>query len=245
MSVVGAVHDIQLLQVLVVDTEPRARTELAVQLRDDLRIADVQVAGSAAEALRVMVDHHIDVIFCEITMPGFDGVELARVVGRFAERPQIVFVAAHDDRASEAFELQAVDYLMKPVRADRLAEAVRRVASTAADPAPDDDETIAVELGGVTRFIHRSQVRFVEAQGDYARLHTTADSHLVRTPLAVLEQRWAAAGFVRIHRSTLVAIAHVQELRLVGGHHSVAIGDVALPVSRRHARDLRERLLHG
>ncbi|MGI8417809.1 MAG: LytR/AlgR family response regulator transcription factor [Nakamurella sp.] len=246
MSVVGSLHDIQLLRVLVIDTELRARSELAVQLRDDLRIADVLVAGSAAEGLRVMVDHRIDVIFCEITMPGFDGVELARLVGRFAERPQIVFVAERDDRASEAFELQAVDYLMKPVRADRLAESVRRVVSAAdADQTPDDDETIAVELGGVARFIHRSEIRFVEAQGDYARLHTTHGSHLVRIPLAVLELRWAAAGFVRIHRSTLVAIAHVQELRLAAGHHSVAVGDVELPVSRRHARDLRERLLHG
>ncbi|MDQ6657566.1 MAG: LytTR family DNA-binding domain-containing protein [Actinomycetota bacterium] len=245
MSVLDFLPDIRLLHVLVVDTEPHARSGLAQLLRDDLRVAEVLVAGSAVQALRVMVDHHVDVIFCEITMQGFDGVELARVASRFAQRPQIVFVTTRDDRASEAFELHAADYLMKPVRPDRLAEAVRRVTSLVTVQEPGDDETIAVELGGVTRFIHRSTVRYVEAQGDYARLHTTVGSNLVRTPLAVLELRWAAAGFVRIHRSTLVAIAHVQELRLAGGHYSVAVGDVELPVSRRHARDVRERLMHG
>jgi DNA-binding LytR/AlgR family response regulator len=154
-----------------------------------------------------------------------------------------VFVTAYDDRAVDAFELEAVDYLMKPVRGDRLAEAVRRVVSAGApDHSPDEDETIAVELAGITRFVRRSQIRYVEAQGDYARLHTDGDSHLLRCPLAELEQRWAGAGFVRIHRSTLVALAHVDEVRAVDGHYSVRIGQVELPVSRRHTRDLRERL---
>ena len=109
-----------------------------------------------------------------------------------------MFVTAYDDRAVDAFELQAADYLMKPVRADRLAEAVRRVvarrvAGTAAAEA-DDDETIAVELAGVTRFVRRSQVRFVEAQGDYARLHTGTESHLLRATLAELESAGPTPG---------------------------------------------------
>ena len=94
----------------------------------------------------------------------------------------------------------------------------------------------------MTRFVRRSQVRFVEAQGDYARLHTAEQSHLVRTPLSVLEERWADAGFVRIHRSTLVAVAHIEEVRTVDGRMSVALGAHELPVSRRHARELRDRL---
>ena len=158
------------------------------------------------------------------------------MVARFAERPRIVFVTAYDDHAVDAFELQAVDYVMKPVRADRIAEAVRRaVTAGSPDPAATDDETIAVELAGVTRFVRRSQVRYVEAQGDYARLHTASGSHLLRIPLAVLEERWAAAGFVRIHRSTLVALHHVEEVRLVDGRtHRARLGADELPVSRRH-----------
>jgi DNA-binding LytR/AlgR family response regulator len=107
------------------------------------------------------------------------------------------------------------------------------------------DETIAVELAGVTRFVQRSQVRFVEAQGDYARLHTATSSHLVRIPLATLEERWADAGFVRIHRSTLVALQHVEEIRVGGGRCSVRLGDRILQVSRRHTKELRDRLLRA
>ena len=141
---------------------------------------------------------------------------------------------------------------MKPVRADRLAEAVRRVVA-AADPASGlatavtapEDETIPVELAGVTRFISRSQIRYAQAQGDYARLHTEAGSHLVRIPLSTLEERWAAAGFVRIHRSTLVSLAHVREVRMEHGRCSVVLDDAELQVSRRHTRELRDRLLRA
>jgi DNA-binding LytR/AlgR family response regulator len=236
------------LAVLVVDDEAPAREELAFLLRDDPRVAQVRTAGSTGRALRMLADEPADVLFCDIKMPGLDGVELARVVGRFAESPQVVFVTAYDDRAVDAFELQAADYVMKPVRADRLAEAVRRVVArrgtdAAADPS-GEDETIPVELAGVTRFVRRSQVRFVEAHGDYARLHTGAESHLLRVTLAELETRWADAGFVRIHRSTLVALGHVDEVRAVDGHYTVRLGTDELPVSRRHARELRERLMH-
>jgi DNA-binding LytR/AlgR family response regulator len=231
------------LRALVVDDEVPACADLAYLLREDPRVADVRTATSAGEALRLLADAPVDVIFCDIKMPDLDGIELARITSRFADRPQVVFVTAYDDRAVDAFELQAVDYLMKPVRGDRLAEAVRRVVTAGAAEHPaDEDETITVELAGVTRFVRRSQIRFVEAQGDYARLHTEHDSHLLRCPLAELEHRWAAAGFVRIHRSTLVALAHVDEVRATDGRYSVRIGDVELPVSRRHTRDLRERL---
>ena len=107
-----------------------------------------------------------------------------------------------------------------------------------------DDETIPVELAGITRFVRRSQVRWVEAQGDYARLHTDAGTHLLRCTLAELEARWSEAGFVRIHRSTLIALRAVDEIRTSDGHWSLRIGADDLPVSRRHVRDLRERL-HG
>jgi DNA-binding LytR/AlgR family response regulator len=231
------------LRALVVDDEGPAREELAYLLRDDPRVGDVQTAAGAADALRMLADSPADVVFCDIKMPGLDGVELARVVERFAVKPSVVFVTAYDDRAVEAFDLQAVDYLLKPVRADRLAEAVRRAVSAGGVAGGvEDDETIAVELGGVTKFVRRSQVRFVEAQGDYARLHTAEESHLLRRPLAVLEEQWADAGFVRIHRSTLVALSHVDEVRSLDGHCVVRIGEHELPVSRRHTRELRDRL---
>ena len=123
----------------------------------------------------------VDVVFSDISMPGLDGMALARVISRFSVRPQIVFVTAHDEHAVDAFALAATDYVMKPVRAERLSEAIRRVVvaqtekplgmpSAPGEPAAPvvEDETIPVELGGVTRFITRSQIRYAQAHGDYA-----------------------------------------------------------------------------
>jgi len=107
---------------------------------------------------------------------------------------------------------------------------------------PDPDH-IPVELGGVTRFVAVDDITHVEAQGDYARLHTDRGSHLVRIPLSTLEDRWSARGFVRIHRRHLVALRHIGELRLDAGTVSVLVGGEELQVSRRHARELRDLLM--
>ena len=241
------------LRLLAVDDEPPALDELAYLLRADPRVAQVRTAGDSVSALKALEQAPVDGVFLDIRMPGLTGLELAGVLSRFAAPPPVVFVTAHDDAAVEAFSLRAVDYLLKPVRAARLAEAVGRVAEAqrggaAADTAGADAGTIAVELGGVTRFLQVADVRYVEAQGDYARLHTATGSHLVRVPLASLEERWAASGFVRVHRSYLVAVASISELRVEpGGGHSVRVGAgpsaVVLPVSRRLSRDLKDRLV--
>jgi DNA-binding LytR/AlgR family response regulator len=238
------------LRALVVDDEAPALEELAWLLRRDERVAEVRTASSGADALRALDAGDIDVVFSDISMPGLDGMELARVIARFSDRPQVVFVTAHDQHAVDAFAVDATDYVMKPVRADRLAEAVRRVVSDREPATPGaraeaEDETIPVELAGVTRFIARSQIRYAQAQGDYARLHTDSGSHLVRIPLSTLEERWGAAGFVRIHRSTLVSLAHVREVRMEHGRCSVVLDAVELQVSRRHTRELRDRLLRA
>jgi DNA-binding LytR/AlgR family response regulator len=239
------------VRALAVDDEPPALDELAYLLRDAEQVASVLTAGDATEALRVLRDTEVDVVFLDIRMPGLDGLELARVLSRFARPPAVVFVTAHDDRAVDAFDLGAVDYLLKPVRPDRLAETLRRVltlrATAPRPPAPraPADEVIPVELAGRTRMLPRSAVRWVEAQGDYARLHTADGSHLVRVPLAVLEERWADAGFVRIHRSYLVALRLISELRLAQGGYVVRVGDRELPVSRRHTRELKDRLVRA
>jgi DNA-binding LytR/AlgR family response regulator len=164
------------------------------------------------------------------------------VLTRFRTPPAIVFVTAHEEHAVDAFDLHAVDYVLKPVRADRLAEAVRRVVGGEA-PTGQDLE-VPVERGGVTRIVRRSDITHVEAQGDYARLHTADGSHLLRVPLTQLESEWASAGFVRIHRSLLVALAHVTELRMDGGRCSVRLSDgTELGVSRRQTRELRDLYL--
>jgi DNA-binding LytR/AlgR family response regulator len=244
------------LRVLAVDDEAPARAELAYLLGRDPRIATVLTAVDGAEALRTLETTPVDALFVDIRMPGLDGLDLARVLRRFASPPAVVFVSAYDSHAVEAFDLRAVDYVMKPVREERLTEAVRRVvesrgrAPAAAPPSPappgePDDETIAVELGGVTRFVKRSDVRYVEAHGDYARLVTADGRHLVRVSLAHLEDEWAEVGFVRIHRRWLVALDAIDEVRSDGGRMSLRVGDAVLAVSRRHTRELRDRLVRS
>ena len=238
------------LRALVADDEEPALAELVYLLERDPRIGRIQQASNGPDALKILQASDVDVVFCDIKMPGLDGIDLARVLSNFVRPPQIVFVTAYDEHAVAAFDLHATDYVMKPVRAERLTEAIRRVVTQGAPtalhaPEETEDEVIPVELAGVTRFIQRSTVRYVEAQGDYARLHTGQNSHLVRVPLSTLEERWRDAGFTRIHRSTLVALAHVDEMRVDGGRCAVRVGDDWLPVSRRHTRELRDLLVRS
>src|SRR6476660_8592868 len=122
------------LRVVVVDDEAPARSELAYLLGSDARIASVRCAGSAAEALEIASAEPVDALFCDVKMPGMDGIALARVLRSFAHRPQIVFVTAYDEHAVDAFELRAVDYVMKPVRPSRVAEAVGRLCPPSGGP---------------------------------------------------------------------------------------------------------------
>lgn len=233
------------LKVLLIDDERPALDELAFLLDRDERIGEVLTSDSATDALRTLREIEVDAVFLDILMPGLTGLDLAQVLARFRRPPPVVFVTAHDEHAVDAFELQAVDYVLKPVREERLAEAVRRLVDgveTGGRPEGSNDPQIPVERGGVTRFVHRSEITHVEAHGDYARLHTGADAHLVRTPLTRLAEAWAPAGFVRIHRSMLVSLAHVEEVRTEAGHCTVVVAGRELAVSRRHTRELRELL---
>ncbi|NNN34980.1 response regulator transcription factor [Streptomyces sp. S3(2020)] len=251
-----------MLRALAVDDERPSLEELLYLLNADPRIGTAEGAGDATEALRRMNralesgphgPEAIDVVFLDINMPGLDGLDLARLLTGFARPPLVVFVTAHEDFAVQAFDLKAVDYVLKPVRTERLAEAVRRVVelrtaeirgTTPRIPVSEPDpDHIPVELGGVTRFVSVEDITHVEAQGDYARLHTTKGSHLVRIPLSTLEERWRSRGFVRIHRRHLVALRHVGELRLDAGTVSVLVGSEELQVSRRHTRELRDLLM--
>lgn len=240
------------LDVLAVDDEKPALDELTFLLRGQDGVGEVHSAQDATTALRMLRSRRVDAVFLDIDMPGLDGLELAGILSEFATPPGVVFVTAHDDRAVDAFDLGALDYLLKPLREERLTQAIRRVvAARLATPAPSADEVIPVELGGATTLVSRSTVCWVEADGDYARLHTSTGSHLVRIPLSTLESRWSDAGFTRVHRSYLVAVSLVTGIRTVGTGLVVCLresGDspaVELPVSRRHARDIKDRLIRG
>jgi DNA-binding LytR/AlgR family response regulator len=258
------------LVVLAVDDEAPALDELVFLLSEHPDIAEVSRAGDATSALRELNQRTIDAVFLDINMPGLSGLELAGVLTNFSYRPAVVFVTAHDDKAVAAFDVGAVDYLLKPIRASRLDEAVRRVLAARTDTGRDDAartdtartdtgrtdgggdqdaDVIPAEVGGITHLVPRDTIGWVEAEGDYARLHSTSGSHLVRIPLSTLESRWRERGFQRIHRSYLVALRLVVGLRTTDGAVLVrlrangASAAVELPVSRRQARELRDRLI--
>jgi DNA-binding LytR/AlgR family response regulator len=253
------------LTVLAVDDERGPLAMLVEVLEAEPRIGVILQASNATEALSALrgenrnnngaAPDRIDVVFLDIRMPGLDGLELARVLGMIPDPPVVVFVTAYEDKAVDAFDIGATDYLMKPVSRERLSNTMRRIVRSQRDvsaPAEEqggDDEVIPVELAGTTKLVPRSSVRWVEAQGDYARLHTGDGSHLVRIPLSQLEDRWSDAGFVRIHRSFLVSLPLVTELRMSASGYVVRVGsgdDAAeLPVSRRHTRELKDRLVRA
>jgi two-component system LytT family response regulator len=241
------------LRILAVDDVAPALEELRRLLLESPGVADVAVAGEPITALRLIQAGPLDAVFLDISMPGMNGLELASLLARMTDPPVVVFVTAYEEHAASAYGIGALDYLLKPVSAERLAASlvrVRRFAGAAdSTPAPSPVDALAavpVELAGRTRYVRRDDVRFVEAHGDYVRLHTPTGAHLVRIPISRLEEHWQHAGFSRVHRSYLLAVPAVRELRsdLSGGLLAhTDVGDV--PVSRRHARELREHLMEA
>ncbi|MEV4311399.1 LytTR family DNA-binding domain-containing protein [Actinocrispum sp. NPDC049592] len=262
------------LVVLCVDDEKAGIEMINERLENNRHVRKILTAFDAAEALRVLSGNDeelvarrkaglpaVDVVFCDINMPGLTGMEMARVLAEFNPPPALVFVTGvGGDEAVSAFELGAVDYLLKPLNdqqrvdksIDRVIAKLRMSAAPAAAapsavPETRDDEVIPVELAGTTKLVARNSVRWVEAQGDYARLYTSDGSHLVRIPLAQLEERWGKVGFVRIHRSYLVPLNLITELRMGASGYTVVIGseEKELPVSRRHTRELKDKLVRS
>ncbi len=243
-----------LLRVLVVDDEPLARQRLLDLLTPQ---ADVEVAGTAStgrEAVAALAEHAPDVVFLDVQMPGLTGLDVVREVGA-ANMPATVFVTAYDQHALEAFDVHALDYLLKPFEDARFHEALRRVrdavrlrevdglrqkllgllggaplapevAAPAPEAAPKYLERIAVEMRGQIRVVPLAEVDFIQADGAYAEIHAGADTHIVREQMQTLEERLDPADFVRIHRSTIVRLDRVAALlTAAGGDYAVRLHD--------------------
>jgi DNA-binding LytR/AlgR family response regulator len=245
---------------LVIDDESPALDELSYLLRANFPIDPVHAAQTASDALRRLQERRYDVVFLDVRMPELNGIELGNVLRRFAAPPAIVYVTAYEEYAVRAFDIGACDYLLKPVSRARLGTALERALGPLAlsltgetrepgrwgaeSPGDDSSHLIPVETAGRTRFISREQVRWAEAEGDYVRLHTAdGGAHLVRIPISHLEERWSGHGFIRIHRGYLVSFKHITEFSVTGSVHTVMVGGRSLPVSRRHVRDVRDRIL--
>lgn len=237
---------------------------LLALLSEERDVEVVATATSGSEAVGALRQFSPDLIFLDVQMPGMDGMAVVETIG--ADRmPATVFVTAYDDYAVQAFELHAVDYLLKPFGRTRLQKALARVrARLEADRAgaiaarllavvdelrspPASGERLIVRSGGRVSFVEVEQIDWVEAEGNYVRIHAGGDSHLVRETMARLHARLDANRFFRIHRSRLVNVARIKELRLgAGGDYDVVLQDGRhLGLSRLYKDALQERLAKG
>src|SRR5690349_19280194 len=204
------------LAILAVDDEPRALTDIKRLLETSASVERVATATSAKEALVFLSGGRYDALFLDVAMPEIEGMALARLLRRFADPPAVVFLTGHPDAAVEAFEVQALDFLVKPVTRERLDAALRRVeahvqgAEARPSAGPDGDGATAPDVvavdnprGGGKRLVRVESIAFAQASGDYARIVCDDGRFLLRTPLTQLERDWASAGFARVHRAYL------------------------------------------
>ena len=233
-----------MIRVAIVDDEAPARSEL----RHLLGAHDVEVvaeAAGAAEALRMLAATPVDALFLDVEMPGLSGVELARALAQSSAPPAVVFVTAHAGYAVEAFAVEAFDYLLKPVEPDRLARVVERLEEREGAAPSAAGRLPVVGAAGETELLELELVHYVQADGDYSRVHTFDRAYLCTSSLRDLEQLLPAERFVRVHRSYLVNLAKVAAVRRSGDSVRLALDDAAkteLDVARRQARRVRELL---
>ena len=223
----------QTLRTLIVDDEPLAveRMQVICAKLDALRV--VGTASDGAQALRLIEALQPDLVLLDMTMPEVDGMSVARTLSRQAERPAVVFVTAHDNYAVEAFDLDAVDYVLKPVKPDRLERAVARAVARRSDGergASDWLDELWIPHRSELIRIATSEVGRIDAERDYVRLHVgqgdDARTYLLLQTIAGLEKRLDPAKFIRIHRSTILRKDRISGLRHDGlGVWSVELGD--------------------
>jgi two-component system LytT family response regulator len=216
------------LTALVVDDEPLARAGLRMLLSDDPSVAAVIEAKGGREAVAAIRHQRPDLVFLDVQMPEMDGLAVVREIGP-DRMPAVVFVTAHDQYAIQAFELNAIDYLLKPVTKDRFAltldrarlrlkssdEAHRQmIAMLEAIATPRRHlQRVAIRTAGKTTFVNLEDVHWIQAAENYVELHAAAGHHLLRVPLATLEESLDPEMFLRIHRSLIVNVRQIKELK--------------------------------
>jgi len=241
------------LRVFIVDDEAPSRERLKELLGDIAAEVPTSVVGEArhgVEAVELIPESEAELVLLDIKMPGMGGLEVARHLGALERAPRIVFVTAHDRHAVEAFELNALDYLLKPVRAERLAAALRRASvpehEKLAKAAEAPREYLSVPERNRIVLVPVRDILFLRAEQKYVTVRTRGREHLIEEPLIALEREFAVR-FVRIHRNCLVARAAIRGFERAPGeedeaHWLVVLDgvDERLPVSRRQWPLLRD-----
>jgi two-component system LytT family response regulator len=219
---------------LIADDEPAARRGVRQLLAPFPEFAVVGECRNGAEVLASLDTLKPDVVFLDVQMPGIDGFEVIR--RRTPDRmPAVVFLTAYDEFAIQAFEAQALDYLVKPVSEARFAATIKRLTRQlrAVPPARDRNIVVTTSRGTVVLPLH--EIDWIESADNYARIWTGGRSYLLREPLRDIERRVRAHGFVRAHRRALVRLGAVRELSMAGAGSPLAVlaSGTRIPISRR------------
>jgi two-component system LytT family response regulator len=232
------------IRALVVDDEQHARDNVRALLQGEPRWQVIGECEDAAGLRDTVAEVVPDVVFLDIRLPGSDGIDLARLLGQLTPRPLVVFITAYEHHAVAAFEVQAIDYLLKPFEDSRFQVALRRAEQALGEPAAASRyaQRLVIRSIGKVQFVEVAQIDWLEASGNYVEIHTGGQSFLHRERLRVLEQQLDPAEFVRIHRSIIVHRSIVKELRpLAGGDYSVLVtGGTALRLSRTYRSALEQ-----
>lgn len=263
---------------VIVDDEPAAREAIRTFLDDEPRVEVVGEAGNGNEAVEVVREERPDLLFLDVQMPDRDGFAVLELLGDEVP-PGVVFVTAHDEHAVRAFEVHALDYVLKPFGRPRFEAAMERALgrleaesalslrrtlesmagsrgldpteAAAVEPANDDGSAagkrparLGVRVGSKTILLPVDEIDWVEADGDYARIHTGGRAHLVTERMNTLEELLGPERFLRIHRSVIVNLARIRELHrdADGGGAVVLDSDVRLRVARRRWEELERAL---
>lgn len=248
------------IRALIVDDEPLARQRLRTLLEGTDDVEVVGECSDGAEALMAVRDTVPDLVFLDVEMPVLDGFGVLEALGK-EQRPAVIFVTAYDRYAIRAFEVHALDYLLKPFDRERFQRALERARAKLTVPRMGDSDPqmpvltedprgnrkpldrLVIKSGGRVFFLRTEEVDWIEAAGNYVRLHVGPETHLLRETMNSLEGRLDADRFIRVHRSTIVNLERIKELQpWFHGDYVVILQDgTQLPLSRSHRQKLQDR----
>ena len=227
------------MKAVIVDDEKLSRQRIRRLLDDQQQVQVIAECSNGYDAVRVVQEQQPDLLFLDVEMPEVDGFAVLDMLRDARRMPRIIFVTAFDKYAVQAFDVRALDYLLKPVSRERVAEAVRRAVENRTDQRPAITSLLkrfTIHDGSRIYFVPYADVDWIEAAGNYVRLHAGSESHLMRATMHAVEEQLAGSSFVRIHRSTIVNIDRIRELRptFAGDYVVVLRNDERLTLSRTY-----------
>ena len=228
------------MKCLVVDDNKMARMALKQLVGQVQNLELTAECSTAMEAYNQIASNPVDLLFLDIEMPDMSGIELIKKLGN--KKPLIIFTTAKTDYAVEAFELNVVDYLVKPIKQVRLMQAIERaqevLESDKEEVKVEEQGFVFVKDNGMLKRISIDDILFLEAMGDYVKVHTPQKFHVVHATLKSIEEKLPATKFLRVHRSYIVAINKIDYIQ----EGTISIGKVTIPVADTHKSNLTKRL---